>query len=212
MRQRLSPHSVGITAMLVLAALVAGLLTGVQDSKAQDTPPPLPLAVSAPIRFSYQPGGTPGILVSDVGGCTGATCGFEGSLAEGLLALGGRHETRMVTKTITAAQMKTAAPVEVVPASAAGTATLFIRAGLYVPVDFTESDDNNLNLVWGTTNEGDNILVDWNPNSSHTYRGEDDGTQYIDRRAISFYGNDSISGNGSDANVVVVVYTVVALN
>ena len=42
--------------------------------------------------------------------------------------------------------------------------------------------------------------------------GMDDGTQYIDRRAISFYGDDSISGNGSDNNVVVVVYTVVALN
>ena len=72
MRQRLSPHSVGITAMLVLAALVAGLLTGVQDSKAQAPPPPLPLAVSAPIRFSYQADGTPGILASDVGGCTGS--------------------------------------------------------------------------------------------------------------------------------------------
>ena len=212
MRQRLSPHSVGITAMLVLAALVAGLLTGVQDSKAQDTPPPLPLAVSAPIRFSYQPDGTPGILASDVGGCTGATCGFEGSLAEGLLALGGRHETRMVTKTITAAQMKTAAPVEVVPPAAAGTATLFIRAGLYVPVDFTESDDNNAQLVWGTTNALDNQLVNWHPNSSNPHRGTDSGNQHIDRRAISFYGDDSISGNGSDNNVVVVVYTVVALN
>ena len=183
MRQRLSPHSVGITAMLVLTALVAGLLIGVQDSQAQDSPPPLPLAVSAPIRFSYQPDGTPGILASDVGGCTGPNCGFEGSLAEGLLALGGRHETRMVTMTITAAQMKTAAPVEVVPPAAAGTATLFIRAGLYVPVDFTESDANNAQLVWGTTNENDNILVDWNPNSSNTYRGEDAGAQYIDRRA-----------------------------
>ena len=60
MRQRLSPHSVGITAMLVLAALVAGLLTGVQDSRAQDTPPLVPLAVSAPIRFSYQPERDPG--------------------------------------------------------------------------------------------------------------------------------------------------------